>query len=48
MVSRTLAILALTSSTALAQSPCDYDQIGETSWSHIIAKTSDIGKKVFP
>jgi hypothetical protein len=48
MVSRTLAILALTSSTALAQSPCNYDQIVETNWSHTIEKTSNIDKKVFP
>ena len=48
MVSRTLAILALTSSTALANSPCDYDQTVETNWSHTIEKTSNIDKKVFP
>ena len=48
MVVRTLAIFALSSTTALASSPCDYDQTIETNWSHKIEKTSNIDKKVFP
>jgi len=48
MVSRTVAIITLVSSSALADVPCDYTKDVQTNWTQQIEKTSNIDRKVFP